>query len=43
MEKLLADRFDAMEDAAKAFNHWRPRIDATVDDLHLEVECFAKL
>jgi len=42
VEQKLADRFVDMENAAKVFDYWKPRIDATIDDIRMEMGAMCK-
>ena len=37
VERSVGKRVASLEDAAKAFDTWRPKVDATVDELRAEV------
>ena len=37
IEQTQGARLDRLEDAAQVFDEWRPRIEATVDDVKLEL------
>jgi len=37
LEQSQGARLDRLEDAAQVFDEWRPRIEATVDDVKLEL------
>jgi len=42
MESSVGKRVGSLEDAAKAFDTWRPKVDATVDELRAEVGAIRK-
>ena len=42
MEQKLADRFVDVENTAKVFDDWKPRIDATIDDILMEMGAMRK-
>jgi len=37
MEQSIADRFNHLEDAAKVFDEWKPKVDASVPNLRAEL------
>jgi len=42
VEKVLSDRFHALETAAQVFDDWKPKIEASVDDLRVEIGAMRK-
>jgi hypothetical protein len=42
VEQKLTNRLINMDNAAKVFADWRPRIDATIDDIRLEMGAMRK-
>ncbi|KAL6639051.1 hypothetical protein ACP70R_022781 [Stipagrostis hirtigluma subsp. patula] len=42
VEQSLGTRFEAVESAAASFDEWKPKVDAAVEDLQLEVGVLRK-
>ena len=42
VENSIGKRVASLEDAAKAFDTWRPKMDATVEELRAEVDAIRK-
>lgn len=42
VERVITNRFTALEDAAKVFDDWKPRVDAAMEDLRQEVGVLRK-
>ncbi|KAL6653692.1 hypothetical protein ACP70R_008616 [Stipagrostis hirtigluma subsp. patula] len=42
VEDALGVRFEAVESTAASFGEWKPKVDAVVDDLRLEVGALRK-
>ena len=42
VEHSIAHRFNRLEDAAKVFGEWKPRVDASVAELHVELGAIRK-
>ena len=41
VEHSIADRFNRLEDTAKVFDEWKPKVDASVAELRSELGRFA--
>ena len=42
VENSVGKRVASLEDAAKAFDAWQPKVDATVEELRAEVDAIRK-
>ncbi|CAN6166061.1 unnamed protein product [Urochloa humidicola] len=42
VEKALGDRFENLESAAKVLDDWKPKVDASIEDLRIEVGAMRK-
>ncbi|CAO2188160.1 unnamed protein product [Urochloa humidicola] len=42
VDKTLGARFENLEEAAKVLEDWKPKVDASIEDLHIEVDAMRK-
>jgi hypothetical protein len=42
VEHAIAGRFDKLEGAAQVFNAWKPKVDASMEDMRTEISAFRK-